>query len=204
MDPEIDIASIARKNILPIILGGIGLILLAVGFFQFFYNKTEESPLVFEEGSAEEEEITEFVVDVSGAVINPGVYKLKPDARIVDALAQAGGLSEDADRQYVEKNINLAGKVSDGLKLYIPRTGEEILSADGTNGSNSSIVGSGSEVINVNTASSSQLEELPGIGEVTAQKIIDGRPYSTIEDLLTKKVVGNAAFEKIKDKIAAN
>lgn len=195
MDSQ-EIHPLIKENLLPIILGGVGLALLGFGLFQYFSHKTEEPPIVFEE-SREVEETVEVVVDVSGAVIKPGVYKLTSKSRIVDALAKAGGLSEDADREYVEKNINLAGKVTDGAKIYIPRTGEEILAED----SAAAAIG---PVININLATSETLETLPGIGEVTAQKIIDGRPYSNPEELLNKKIVGVATYEKIKDKIAAN
>lgn len=197
MDPK-EYYPFIRQNFLAIGLAAVGIILLGVGLFQLVINKNNEPEIVFEDDK-EVEKPAEIVVDVGGAVINPGVYKLKSDARVVDALAQAGGLSEDADREHVEKNINLAGKMSDGLKIYIPRVGEEIL-ADNT----TSEVGSGGPVININSATSADLEQLPGVGEVTAQKIIDGRPYATSEELLDKKIVGAATFEKIKDKIAAN
>lgn len=192
MDSERDFALMFRQNLLPILLGLLGLVFVIIGLFQFFMNKSEPSPLVFEEAKEVEGKV---VVDVEGAVIKPGVYSLSSKSRTVDALAAAGGLSEDADRDYVEKNINLAKKVSDGLKIYIPRVGEQVLSvASDKNG----------PVMNINSASSSELESLAGVGAVTAQKIIDGRPYSDIEDLLVKKIVSKSTFNKIKDQIAAN
>ena len=115
----------------------------------------------------------------------------------MDVLAEAGGISEDANRDWVEKNINMAKKASDGLKIYIPRIGEEVLSIS----QNSAQAGA---VININTASASDLESLPAVGPVTAQKIIDGRPYSQIGELIDRKIVGAATFEKIKDKISAD
>lgn len=190
------LSDFGKRNIIPICLGAIGLLLLSIGILQAFTQKESESEIVFEE-SKEEVIVQEIIVDVGGAVINPGVYKLSSSSRMVDALAAAGGLSEDADRDFVEKNINLAGKVSDGLKIYIPRVGEEILTE-------SSGVGSNGPVININLATSGDLETLPGIGEVTAQKIVEGRPYASPEELLEKKIVGESTFEKIKDKIAAN
>lgn len=200
MDSD-DFRHLILRNLVPISLGIVGLLLILVGLFQVFEsNKKSEPEIVFEE-SKEEELAVEVIVDVEGAVIKPGVYPLSTDKRIVDALSAAGGLSDDADRAWVEKNINLAGKLTDGLKIYVPRVGEEVLSE--SNSSDTPGEGTG-PVINVNTASSAQLEELPGIGEVTAQKIIDGRPYATIDELLSKKIVGNATFDKIKDKIAAN
>ncbi len=184
-----------RTNIVPIALGSVGLLLILFGLFQSL-SRSNQSPLVFEEGEVEAKE--ELTVDVEGAVINPGVYKLSSKSRIVDALAASGGLSEDADRDFVEKNVNLAQKVSDGLKIYIPRLGEQVLSKSSLNSDTTG------PVLNINTAGSSELESLPGIGPVTASKIIDNRPYGQIDDLLTKKIIGQATYDKIKDKISAN
>ena len=190
------ITPILRRNIIPLALGAIGLLLVIFGLFQFFTNKTEPSPLVFEEAVQADENL---VVDVEGAVISPGVYSLSSKARTLDALAAAGGLSDDADRVWVEKNINLAKKVSDGLKIYIPRVGEQVLSQETTTNT-----GTAGPVIKINTASATDLDSLPGIGTVTSQKIIDGRPYAQIEDLLVKKIIGKSTFDKIKDRISAN
>lgn len=195
MDSE-QIRSLVRSNILPILLGCAGLILVLIGIFQFLTRKNEPSPIVFEDSSESLEE--KIVVDVEGAVISPGVYSLSSKSRILDALATAGGLSEDADRIWVEKNINLAKKAADGVKIYIPRTGEQVLS------DTSSSIGTAGPVININTASATDLDSLPGVGAVTSQKIIDGRPYGQIEELLSKKIVGQSTFDKIKDKISAN
>lgn len=185
-----------RGNIVPILLGILGLVLVVIGVAQIFIHKSEPSSLVFEENK---EAASEIVVDVEGAVISPGVYSIDSKSRTVDALAAAGGLAEDADRVWVEKNINLAKRVSDGLKIYIPRAGEQVLSD-----SSSVSVGTAGPVININTASASDLDSLPGVGAVTSQKIIENRPYIETTDLLTKKILGQATYEKIKDKISAN
>jgi len=186
---------LARKNIFPLGIGFIGLLLILGGLSQAYFERSKAPELVFEE--AAESTDSEFIVDVEGAVMNPRVYELASNSRTVDALAAAGGLSSEADREYVEKNINLAGKISDGLKIYIPRVGEDILT-----GTSTTEVGSGGPVININTASSSDLETLPGIGDVTAQKIIEGRPYVSVEDLLNNKILGQATYEKVKDLVA--
>lgn len=182
-----------KENLLPLALGGIGLIFVIIGVIQFIFQKPSEPALILEQAKAPEQKV---IVDIQGAVLNSGVYQLTSESRVVDALAAAGGMSEDADRQWIEKNLNLAKKVSDGLKIYIPRIGEEILSEESS--------GSSGPVININTASATDLESLPGIGAVTANNIIDGRPFTQIEDLLSRKIVGESTFEKIKDKISAN
>ena len=188
-----------RPHLLPIAIGGLGLGLIIIGLIQFLMQPSEKEPLVFEQGKEEQKQ--EVMIDIEGAVIKPGVYNLSSDNRTVDALAAAGGLSEEADRNWVEKNINLAKKVTDGLKIYIPRSGEQVLSE---NSVQSLQQGGAGPVINLNTASQSDLESLPGIGAVTAQKIIEARPYTSIEELLSRKVVGQSTYDKIKDKIAAN
>jgi len=183
-----------KQNLLPLALGGIGLILIVAGVFQYFFQKPEEPALVVEKADIQEQKI---LVDIEGAVINPGVYQLSPESRVVEALAAAGGMSEQADRQWIEKNINLAKKASDGLKIYIPRVGEEIFTEEVN-------AQSAGPIMNINTATNSDLESLPGVGAVTAANIIEGRPFTRIDELLSRKIVGEATFEKIKDKISAN
>lgn len=127
-------------------------------------------------------------VDVSGAVVAPGVYKLTEEARTKDALIAAGGLTDEADRVFVAKVINLAQKVNDGDKIFIPTAGGEV--AGVTTG-----------MVNLNKATTDELMSLDGIGTARAQAIIKNRPYAKPEELLTKKVVTKAVFEKIKDQI---
>lgn len=142
------------------------------------------------------------VVDVSGAVVSPGVYLLDSDSRVGAALSAAGGLSGNADRGWVAKNINLAGKLTDGGKIYIPRAGEVIgrESATGGGGQGTGINEGGA--VNINTASATELDTLPGVGPVTANKIITNRPYSGTEELVAKKVVSQKVFDGLKDRIS--
>ncbi len=143
--------------------------------------------------SQEASESGRIKADIEGAVLKPGVYELESGSRISDLLITAGGLTVEADREWVSKNLNQAAKLSDGGKVYIPETGEsKVLGVSGTGGSGT---------ININSASSSELDKLPGVGPVTDQKIIDGRPYQAIEDLLTRKIVGQSTFEKIKGEL---
>ncbi|MBP3824394.1 MAG: helix-hairpin-helix domain-containing protein [Butyrivibrio sp.] len=149
------------------------------------------------------------VVYVCGAVVNPGVYELSEGSRIDDALAAAGGFSEDADRTYV----NLAARLSDGSKLQIPTISEtsdealakEIESFDtGDNGYKSG-ASDGSGLININTASQTELATLPGIGEGIAGKIIKYRDengsFKSIEDIMKVSGIKDKLFSKIKDQI---
>lgn len=187
-----------KNNILVLGIFFIGLILFSVGVIQLFGAKNADISFksgqdIVEKSDAEGKKI---MVDISGAVVAPGLYSLPFDARVQDALVISGGLSAEADREYVSKAINLAQKLTDGQKLYLPKAGEK-----GVAGSvrGAQIYNDGK--IHINSASVSELDTLSGVGKVTAQKIIDSRPYSKIDELVTKKAVSQKVFESIKDKI---
>lgn len=184
----------AKKNFIILGLFSLGLIFLGIGSIQFLGQK--QTQIKFEKGNVlgSQGEALQIKVDVEGEVQNPGVYELSSDARVQDALIAAGGLTPEANRNA----INLAAKIADGQKIYVPAEGEVMTGTTrSTNSGQASITG----VISINSASQAELEELPGIGPVTAQKIIDNRPYGSIEEILSRKVVGKATFEKIKDLI---
>lgn len=168
-------------------------------------SKRDSEEIVFdsaEQNSAMKQsaEAKTILVDIEGAVGKPGVYKLPENSRIQDGLVAAGGLSAKADRDYIAKNLNLATRLTDGSKVFIPIIGQAVNSALVLTASSEGIIVG--VLININTASQSQLESLPGIGPVTAQKIIAGRSYSTVDELLNKKIVGNKVFVQIKEKIS--
>ena len=157
----------------------------------------------------------EITVDVSGAVIKPGVYSLKNGSRINDAIDRASGLSYDADSYYFYRNFNLAALIYDQEKIYVPYLWEitsgifvenpRILNYLSTIPLiKDAIIDKSQERTNINNAGLDELDELPGIGAVTAQKIIQNRPFTDIEELQTKKIVSNTVFENIKDQITAN
>lgn len=176
-----------------------GLIFLGIGLIQLLEPKSKIKFIKGQEISSENNtkmEGTEVFVDVSGAVAKPQVYTLSDGSRIKDVLVAAGGLAEDADREYIAKNLNLAQKVQDGQKIYIPFEGENV---SGTN-----VLGVNTNLVNINTATLSDLDKLPGVGQVTAQKIIDARPFSTVDDLKVRKIVNSKVFETIKNQITAN
>lgn len=178
-----------------------GLIFVAAGAIFFFYQNKDESDNSIQILSEETQNSSQkVVVDVSGAVNAPKVVSLEGDLRIADAINAAGGLSAEADANFISKNLNLAAKLTDGAKIYIPFKGES-QSIKGIT-SDKSITGI-TGLININIAGSAELESLSGIGPKTAAKIISNRPYSAIEELVSKKVLGLATFEKIKDQLTA-
>lgn len=139
-------------------------------------------------------------VDVSGAVLHPGVYELPPGSRVEDAIEAAGGFLPDA---YPE-SLNMAAPLSDGTKVLVPLRPETSEENPDATSSKTPIYGAGFP-ININTASKNTLTALPGIGEVKAQAIIDYRtehgPFTDPEQLMEVSGIGPATYEKLKDYI---
>lgn len=157
-------------------------------------------------------------VHIDGHINNPGVYEIKENDRIKTLIDKAGGFKEG----YSIKNINLAAKLSDGDKIYIPSVSEEKNSENNNNNNNININSSGkgqniktdrnnvsimknNSKININTANISELKQITGIGESTANKIIDYREnvgkFKKIEDIKEVKGIGDAKYESLKNKI---
>lgn len=203
------LSPILRKYWIPIILGVLGLICLGYGLIGLMASKSSSDVALQKPsdqiGGNNSNNEPKVVVDIEGAIISPGVYELSKDSRMKDLIVKSGGLSAGADRNWFAKNMNLASKLTDGSKIYIPSIGEKVDTAS----INSSVMGAGTSqasqngFISINTGTSSELDSLPGVGPVTASKIIQNRPYQTVEDLLSKKVVSSKVFSQIKDKISA-
>ena len=183
----------------------VGAILIGLGFLLAKDSRITSPKIEVLESTTERPgESLEVVVEVVGAVEKPGVYKLTKGVRIEDALISAGGISADADRLWMERSLNRAAKLIDGQKIYIPRKDEQISGVSTSNlGGYQTISSSqGSGLVNVNAASQKELESLWGIGPVTAQNIIEQRPYSSVEELLTKKILKSNVYERNKDKLS--
>ncbi len=114
-------------------------------------------------------------VDVEGGVRAPGLYVLPSASRIDDAIAKAGGLSEEADEEAMAKRLNRASVLVDGAKIYVPLKGDKSHNVDTL--FQRQQTSENVSLVNINTASAAELDTLPGIGPVTAKKIIDNRPY---------------------------
>ncbi len=174
------------------------------------FSSQEDSGQDMEQPETIDNELPDsVVVYVCGAVVNPGVYELSEGSRIDDAVMAAGGFSEDADRTYV----NLAARLSDGSKLQIPTVLEAsdetvakgIDSFDTEDNGSKSEASEGGGLININTATQSELATLPGIGEGIAGKIIKYRDengsFKSIEDIMKVSGIKDKLFSKIKDQI---
>lgn len=138
-------------------------------------------------------------VDIAGAVKTPGVYTLPRGSLVSDAIAAAGGPASDADLDRLNKALPL----QDGAQVYVPRIAQPMptpinppATAPVTRGGQVSVAG---KLVDLNTASMDELDTLPGVGPATAQRIIEGRPYGAVEDLLRVKGIGQATFDKLKD-----
>lgn len=184
-----------EKFKIPIALSLLGIILIIGGVFASGLNK--QRPKEFpKESLVDSQKLIQ--VDVSGAVNKPGVYKLRENSRIEDAIKEAEGFTESANKEYISKYLNMAQKLSDGSKVYVPTEGETAVVTQ-TGGS---VAGTTTQAkVNINTSTQAELEALPGIGPVTASKITSGRPYQKTEDILNQKIVSKNVYEKIKDSL---
>jgi competence protein comEA helix-hairpin-helix repeat region len=146
---------------------------------------------------------TGIFVHIDGWIQNPGVYEIKENDRVNTIIEKAGGLKEGASI----KSINLAARLSDGDKIYIPnREEEKQIETTEVKGNNTGTVKiTKNSKININKASISELKQITGIGESTANKIIDYRDnvgkFKKIEDIKEVKGIGDSKYESIKDKI---
>lgn len=133
-----------------------------------------------------------IVVDVQGAVVRPGVYRLSSESRIADALAAAGGLLPDAD----PAALNRAAPARDGARIYAPLRGETPPAG---------ALGSAAErSLDLNQASAKDLETLPGIGPSTAERIVRSReraPFRTVDELQTRGLVSPRVLADIRERV---
>ena len=233
-----------KQKIIIAIIGS----MIIIAFLYYIYTKensmvisTEENIIENTVGNLEEneektkEDTDKIIVHVSGAVNKEGIVELEENSRISDAINKAEGLKENADT----KNINLAFKLEDGMKIYIPtieETAKEIAKENGQNANyhendnlNQNMIDETSKYItsssgaaqeeqtngnseqkknqkiNINTATQTELETLPGIGPSTSLKIVNYRKengkFKNIEDIKEVSGIGDAKYENIKDLI---
>lgn len=188
---------------MPILLGGFSLLFIALSITIFIKSYQPESLITFSSDVSQSSvsgvqrmEQPAIVVDIEGAVLRPGVYRLSQGSRIDDLLGFAGGFAPDADMEGVASSINRAALLADGAKIYIP-TKQDDQEGGVREGSAEVMTG----LIHVNAASQSELETLAGVGPVTAKKIMNGRPYMRLEELVEKKIISQSVFEALKNQL---
>lgn len=137
-----------------------------------------------------------LIVDVAGAVRQPGVYEFAEGDRVIDAIERAGGSLAKADLSL----LNLAAPLADGTQILVPKAGPA-----GVGVPAGSMPGSTSGLININSASETELETLSGIGEVLAATIVEYRtqngPFASVEDLMDVSGIGPATLDEIRDQV---
>lgn len=188
-----------KKIIGSIVILVIFTIFLIIGYFMSRPSKDLNTKEVFNETtSVESKEVKDMSIYINGDVKKPGVYKLKNGSRVEDLVSIAGGFNETADRS----KLNLAKKLKDEDYIYVDKKNET--NVQGASGNTNTGIASDGKV-NINKASKDQLKTVSGIGDITAQKIIDYREkngeFSSIEDLKKVGRIGDKTLEKIKDKI---
>lgn len=187
--------TILRNYKVPIVLGGISLLAIIISIVLLVRSVQTVEPILFSSEVASPSAAgAALTVDIEGAVVNPGVYTLPAGSRVDDALASAGGLGSDVDEEVFAKTINRAAKITDGAKLYVPEIGIAQTSHNVYNTQNG--------IVSVNFATLAELDNLPGVGPVTAQKIIDNRPYQSLDDLVAKKAIGPSLYDKLKNSLS--
>lgn len=191
------------------VIGIIGFNLIFKDKNEITYEEIEDEDIVegreVKNGDYEKDEegIEEIVIHISGAVNKSGIFTLKSNSRINDAVLAAGGLTDEADMD----RINLAKKINDEEKIHIYKIGEEQLTQDTNNSTNANGLDSTEEnieKININTADITLLESLPGIGKVKANNIVEYRKnskFKSIEDIMNVDGIGEKTFQNIKDKL---
>jgi competence protein ComEA len=169
----------------------VAVLVVAVLAARSWYGRSapEPAPLLVE--SAAESQTDSITVHISGKVVAPGLVVVPPDSRLADAVAAAGGTTRDADLE----RVNLAAPLQDGQQVVIPgvdEPGTPDASADGK--------------VHINTATPSELEQLPGVGPVLAERIAAFReengPFDTLEDLLDVSGIGESKLEMLRDAVA--
>jgi competence protein ComEA len=158
-------------------------------------------------GGSSGTEPSEVVVHVVGQVARPGLVRLRPGARVADAITEAGGPTKQADLSA----LNLARPVTDGEQVYVPRPGETPPLPQGPNphgpaaGGAAGVPGGGDAPINLNTADQATLETLPGVGPVLAQRILEWRQehgrFTSVEELREVSGIGDKVFARLQPKV---
>ncbi|MBU8905618.1 helix-hairpin-helix domain-containing protein [Desertibacillus haloalkaliphilus] len=187
------------------------LLVVSVSFFGGFGNKDEEFnedlDWLFEEDTVEtdEEEVVEevsIVIDIKGAVSSPGVYEMHSGQRVFDVIEQAGGLLTEAN----EAKINLAAKLQDEMVIYVPEIGEDSEQVEVV-----TAVAEASDEgnkVRINSATTEELERLPGVGPAKAAAILSFREengsFTTADELLQVSGIGEKSLEQMKEQIVFN
>lgn len=151
------------------------------------------------------EPAAQVVVDVAGAVAKPGVYRLPQGSRVGDAVRAAGGYGPRVDAARAASALNLAAILQDGAQIVVPSRDDQAPAGVADGGLGGDAPG-GEGLVDLNEATQAELDALPGIGPVTAKKIIAARsaePFVSVDDLRARKLVGQKTFDALRDLVTA-
>ncbi|MDO8498022.1 MAG: helix-hairpin-helix domain-containing protein [bacterium] len=202
-----------KKYLIEICFIGASVICIIISLTIYSRSSPQQTEAVTPTQDTEQEENNSTIyVDLAGYVAHPDVYEISSGTRLKELLILAGGLAKEADAQYFARNFNLAKVLIDQEKIYIPsnrdispdiqeQTLSDIPSSTEISMGNMALPQS-SKKISINSSSSQELDILSGVGKVTADKIINGRPYQNIQELLDKKIVSKSVFSKIQNAIS--
>jgi competence protein ComEA len=184
----------SRLDKVLIVLALIGAIVALISLFRGILRDSQVQVEYLASGNLSAGELgNKIFVDIEGGVMNSGVYELPDGSRIKDVLVMAGGLSDRADREFCEKNLNMAEVVKDGQKIYIPEGGN----TDALSGYSEAILSS--KKISINSATVAELDTLWGIGSARAESIVKNRPYQSVDELVSKGVLTQSLVDKNKE-----
>lgn len=176
----------------------VGIVISGSGFYMVWaYGNQAHSELgnadVLQIQNNQSETIT---IDVGGAIHKPGIYTFSYDARVAQVIEKAGGFEKNADPYFITHSLNLASTLQDGQKIYIPFKNETPVGSQAED-TGISARSNSTTAISINTGSKDELDTLEGIGEKRAEDIIANRPYTKIEELVSKKILTQTQFESI-------
>jgi competence protein ComEA len=178
-------------------VGAIAVVLLAARFL--LPPQPAPAPAAAPPGAAAATKAPEVIVHIVGAVRRPGLYRLAQGKRIADAVARAGGTTRQAD----ESAVNLAAPLADGQQVVVPARPPPSSGALGTPAEGDTAPGG---AVHLNTATLEQLDALPGVGPVTARKILDYRQahgaFSSVDELDAIAGIGPARLESLREVVA--
>lgn len=182
---------------------GVLVVLLLIGGWILYVKSLPAPPITIKQVSEKtpepKSEPKKLMVHIAGAVANPGVYELPEGKRVIDAVSIAGGGAGEADLDA----LNLAAKLIDGQKIYLPKKGEGLTQRSAP--TDVGVTASSEVPLNLNVATEEQLDALPGIGPVLAQRIIEWRTehqrFTKVEQLLEVEGIGEKKFKQIKEKV---
>jgi competence protein ComEA len=210
-----DGAAGVRKSVprTALLTGGLAIVLVVVAFVLAFGSGSSGTvavqggaPFASASSSPEPRGATAsgriVVVEIVGAVDRPGVFRLSAGSRVGDLVAAAGGYGPRVDALRAGRDLNLAAVLRDGDQVRVPSRDDPGGSTVRPPGASAATGGSTSRPIDLNRATAAELDALPGIGPVTAAKIIASRdetPFAAVEDLRTRKLVGDKTFTQLKD-----